>query len=1031
MGVFSEEFNNSDNINELLGSEVSSGELVNEDIQNGNVLSFDGSGDYVNIENDSSLNFGTGDFSISAWVKTKDKDINGGIAGKGSAGTGGKRYKLRIVSGGGYVLPTFDIDDDTTRTYIQAPKQLENGVWTHIVGTADRDGDMKLYINGQEVSSDPNVPQNSIDDINEDFLIGRNVSTNNEYFNGSISDVRIYSEALTPSQIKALYTHNAEPPTTNLQGHWKLNEGTGTTAIDSSSNGNNGTIVGATWAEGSIYPPQSRTTSINLLNAERTLTNFKYTTSKKPAGTNGRVQFSKDYDAQRENVLSFGGDAEQNTIDLDASASYKTNTEGTLEAYIKIEGGESGSIFAFGRSANTNYFMMFGINSSDQPFIMQRSTYPNQYNLASDVSVPVGVWTKVKYMGNGSTWKIFINDEEVTTTPSIGGSGVDQTDWFNSIQSQFTEHGIGYLSRGASSTTYFLGSIADIKYYSSGNSPTENDLVGHWKLDEGAGSTVTDLSVNANNGTITGATWETDKELAQRMANWTNKEGDDVGDFGAYEFDGVDDEITVPSFLSGETEITIALWVKFNNSSNLLSVQQDNSVFHYSLQLLGGGFIVYNGNGGNFDYIQIDNDSDKDFSEWTHYCVTWNSLHDMKIFINGYEVESTYSSLGSPPTQILDAPFRIGCTLEGDGRFFEGQMSDVRVYSRNLKDYEIWNLYAYSIEPSTANLQGHWKLNGNALDSSGNGNHGTVDGAINITNWNDLPHVGHSLIESSDTQVSSFDGVNDWVEIDNLNVLDLHSNGTITAWIKPIDAGSNRYFLTYADNNGIYNYIAFGIRTSSGLLQLASRGTTASDDYVIASIASMSFNDWNHISITSDGVNYKMYINGIDSGITVLSNDGGSLSDGGWFSDVSAGAERLTIGQFGRDTDTNFFNGQISNVAIYNDVRTPSEIKQDFLNGYIDTTDPNLVSYWPLAGDYQDKVGTNHGTNNGSTIIKDLKRPQPLEPTQQTIDVSALGITDSINYKVLLEDKGISSYALDQINLEYLGGFKPKIIFYY
>ena len=32
-------------------------------------------------------------------------------------------------------------------------------------------------------------------------------------------------------------------------------------------------------------------------------------------------------------------------------------------------------------------------------------------------------------------------------------------------------------------------------------------LVGYWNFNEGSGTTVTDLSVNGNNGTINGAIW--------------------------------------------------------------------------------------------------------------------------------------------------------------------------------------------------------------------------------------------------------------------------------------------------------------------------------------------------------------------------------------------------------------------------------------------------------------------------------------------------------------------------------------------
>src|SRR5690606_38002549 len=66
------------------------------------------------------------------------------------------------------------------------------------------------------------------------------------YFKGLIDDVRIYSEALSAAQVQALY-QGKDVDDTNLEGWWKFDDNTGTSATDSSGNGNTGTISGATW----------------------------------------------------------------------------------------------------------------------------------------------------------------------------------------------------------------------------------------------------------------------------------------------------------------------------------------------------------------------------------------------------------------------------------------------------------------------------------------------------------------------------------------------------------------------------------------------------------------------------------------------------------------------------------------------------------------------------------------------------------------------------------------------------------------
>ena len=81
--------------------------------------------------------------------------------------------------------------------------------------------------------------------------------------------------------------------------------------------------------------------------------------------------------------------------------------------------------------------------------------------------------------------------------------------------------------------------------------------------------------------------------------------------------------------------------------------------------------------------------------------------------------------------------------------------------------------------PAHADLVGHWSLDEGtgsvANDRSGNGNHGTVNGAT----WVDGRH-GMAL---------SFNGVDDYVEMPVVDGLEAMSNMTAAAWINYTDAG--------------------------------------------------------------------------------------------------------------------------------------------------------------------------------------------------------------------------------------------------
>src|SRR5207247_7184267 len=54
----------------------------------------------------------------------------------------------------------------------------------------------------------------------------------------------------TSAPVSVTVSNTAPPPPTGLVASYNFNAGTGTTLADSSSNGNTGTITGATWSTG-------------------------------------------------------------------------------------------------------------------------------------------------------------------------------------------------------------------------------------------------------------------------------------------------------------------------------------------------------------------------------------------------------------------------------------------------------------------------------------------------------------------------------------------------------------------------------------------------------------------------------------------------------------------------------------------------------------------------------------------------------------------------------------------------------------
>jgi hypothetical protein len=184
--------------------------------QLGGALNFDG--DYVDCGNPPVLNFGTGDWSLCAWIKNTmtgtGEDNKGSIIANGGDSSGGHRYSL-IVSEQEEGKVTLTIDDNgadsigssygkkQARGYIT---KVNDGIWHHVLGM--REGDtIKVYIDGNlEGTTGLPFSYDLSGTVQHNVLLGA-ITDNGDgsiykYYEGLIDDVQIYSQALTVEEIQ-------------------------------------------------------------------------------------------------------------------------------------------------------------------------------------------------------------------------------------------------------------------------------------------------------------------------------------------------------------------------------------------------------------------------------------------------------------------------------------------------------------------------------------------------------------------------------------------------------------------------------------------------------------------------------------------------------------------------------------------------------------------------------------------------------------------------------------------------------------
>lgn len=133
---------------------------------------------------------------------------------------------------------TISYSATSSRTYIKK--------WVKAAQTFNSlTGVLNLFIDGNLLATQTVLPPYRNNANN--FMISS--STTSHRINGCAKNARFWNTDLTPQQVRDLHLSNSVPGRdSTLIGEWKLNEGAGLIAYDSSGNGNDGTITGATWS---------------------------------------------------------------------------------------------------------------------------------------------------------------------------------------------------------------------------------------------------------------------------------------------------------------------------------------------------------------------------------------------------------------------------------------------------------------------------------------------------------------------------------------------------------------------------------------------------------------------------------------------------------------------------------------------------------------------------------------------------------------------------------------------------------------
>lgn len=215
----------------------------------GDSFDFDGSGDYIET-----FNLGVDSHSLSCWFYADNIDSNGHSIFSGNSG-GNDAYSGFWLDDTAQMYYMLDDEKEGGNSFNELRgSSISTGKWYHLVQTYDGEtGATAGYLNGNLDASGSRQPNVTFNDVV--YVIGSRSDGSDFYFNGKITNVRVYNRALSQSEVNQLYNQRTarahkmqKVPVAqqDLIAHYPF---ASSGATDQSGNGNGGTNNGATYID--------------------------------------------------------------------------------------------------------------------------------------------------------------------------------------------------------------------------------------------------------------------------------------------------------------------------------------------------------------------------------------------------------------------------------------------------------------------------------------------------------------------------------------------------------------------------------------------------------------------------------------------------------------------------------------------------------------------------------------------------------------------------------------------------------------
>jgi concanavalin A-like lectin/glucanase superfamily protein len=571
------------------------------------------------------------------------------------------------------------------------PSDLKN--WVHLAGTYDG-RNWNLYRNGILVNSNaaegPDIRSNN-------WNIGASGDGTTNFYQGLLSEVRIWKTARTQVDIFANLHGLLNPHDKHLLAYWRLDEGQGEVAYDSSFGRNNALLGGGMprWENfiDSDYPKPSKAIYFSGFNSVDFNNPAKITGLAKSPFT-VEAWISTEASNSKKHILSFGSPERGQGLlfYVNEASKLAANLSGNPNGPVSVE------------EADFEWHYVALVNTYDQ-------------------------------INNKNSFQLFIDGKEAGLKVTLDDVNVSSGSVF-----------IGRALPGSGDYQGFRGGIADVRIWNTARTAAQiqadmnretvlrerGDTLGYWKLDEGEGVTVYDYSPNDYRGTLDRA--EPGWDLCAKPALAAFRNANDY----ALQFDGRNKFVSLrdSAALNFSGLITVEAWIYILDANGLYNI-----VCH-GIDAPTKEFLVLRVDGANSPNIVYrfgahDSSGDyevtapmppSDLGHWVHLAGTYDGA-DWNLYRNGISIGSSINATGAIQSQ---EDWAIGSNGNQTGGFFNGLIGEVRIWNIARQQDDIIENVHRELSAKEDGLLGYWRFNegeGNiAYDATGRGNDGLLGG---------------------------------------------------------------------------------------------------------------------------------------------------------------------------------------------------------------------------------------------------------------------------------------------------------------